>query len=233
MLLSVMLAAGLSSGPQAPSDEPRTTSLRVRSLDASIRATIDEGCRRSPAFAELVERIERSDRFVYVELVRSLRHGMKGGTAARWRRLAVSAKRRQLVEREIQVEELERARIDASQAVIPDHFDPRARPLRGAVAARMIDEDAPHHLRGEAVKMRPALPHHALLSNQPEVGFADRRGWLQRVVPALATEVRRRLTAQLSVHNGKQRIARPGLAALPRSQQTRHAVHNDTATSTG
>ena len=56
MLLSFMLVAGLTSGFQAPTDEGDTIALvAVRSMDASMRATIDEGCRRSPTFAALVD----------------------------------------------------------------------------------------------------------------------------------------------------------------------------------
>ena len=51
---------------------------RVRGADASMRATIDEGCRRSPVFAEVVRDIERSNYVVYVEAVPALRNGMKG-----------------------------------------------------------------------------------------------------------------------------------------------------------
>ncbi len=79
MLLSMMLVAGLTSGLQAPTDEEGVITLRrVRSLDASIQATIDEGCRRSPTFAALVNDLERSGYVVYVEQVPALRDGMRG-----------------------------------------------------------------------------------------------------------------------------------------------------------
>ena len=51
---------------------------RLRSVDAPIRATIEEGCRRSPLFAELVRAVERSNYVVYVVAVPSLRNGMTG-----------------------------------------------------------------------------------------------------------------------------------------------------------
>ena len=79
MLLTVMLAAGLTSGLQAPTDEAGSLTLRrVRSLDKTIQATIDEGCRRSPTFAALVDDLERSSFIVYVEQVPTLRDGMRG-----------------------------------------------------------------------------------------------------------------------------------------------------------
>ena len=79
MLLSMMLVVGLTSGLQAPTDEGGVITLRrLRSVDASIRATIEEGCRRSPVFAALVQDVERSNFVVYVEGVPTLRAGMKG-----------------------------------------------------------------------------------------------------------------------------------------------------------
>jgi hypothetical protein len=79
MLLTWMLAAGLTSGFQPPTDEGGVITLRrVRSLDKSIQATIDEGCRRSPTFAALVDALERSRFIVYVEQVPTLRDGMRG-----------------------------------------------------------------------------------------------------------------------------------------------------------
>jgi hypothetical protein len=47
-------------------------------MDLSIQETIDEGCRRSPTFAALVEHLERSSFIVYVEQVATLRDGMVG-----------------------------------------------------------------------------------------------------------------------------------------------------------
>ena len=51
---------------------------RTRSMDAAIRSTIEEGCDRSPLFAELLQHVERSNYFVYVEQVPALRNGMSG-----------------------------------------------------------------------------------------------------------------------------------------------------------
>jgi hypothetical protein len=79
MLLSLMLVAGLTSGLQAPTHEGGVIMLRrLRGVDASIRASIEEGCRRSPVFAELVQDVERSNFVVYVDAVPTLRDGMKG-----------------------------------------------------------------------------------------------------------------------------------------------------------
>ena len=79
MLLSLMLAAGLTSALLAPADTEDTITLhRLRSMDLAIQATIDEGCRRSPTFAALVDYLERSSFIVYVEQAATLRDGMRG-----------------------------------------------------------------------------------------------------------------------------------------------------------
>jgi hypothetical protein len=79
MLVSFLLITGLTSGFQAPTDEGGIMTLsRVRGVDASMRATIDQGCRRSPVFAELARAVERSNFVVYVEAVPTLRNGMTG-----------------------------------------------------------------------------------------------------------------------------------------------------------
>ena len=93
MLLSLMLAASLTSGLHAQADKRDEIPLRrLRSIDPSIRATIDEGCRRSPTFAALVDDLERSSFIVYVEQVPTLRDGMRGallhgGTGPRYLRV--------------------------------------------------------------------------------------------------------------------------------------------------
>ena len=79
MLLSFMLVAGLTSGFQAPTDERgMATPDRVRGTNASMRAVIDEGCRRSPVFAGLVRDVEASKFVVYVDAVPALGDGMHG-----------------------------------------------------------------------------------------------------------------------------------------------------------
>lgn len=79
MLLSLMLATGLTSALLAPADTGDAITLhRLRSMDATIRAAIDEGCRRSPTFAALVDHLERSSFIVHVEQVATLRDGMRG-----------------------------------------------------------------------------------------------------------------------------------------------------------
>ena len=79
MLLSLMLAAGLTSLIQAPTDERGRNGLRcLRSIDPSIPATRDEGCRQSPTCAALVNYVEGAGVVVEVEQAAMLRDGMTG-----------------------------------------------------------------------------------------------------------------------------------------------------------
>src|SRR5918993_2740058 len=65
--------------------------------------------------------------------------------------------------------------------------------LFGLLLARVIDEDAAHHLRRDAEEVRPVLPLHLRLIDEPQVGFVDERGRLQGVALSLAAQVAGRL----------------------------------------
>jgi hypothetical protein len=91
MLLFILLAS-LFPGTQTQAERGASPLRRLRSLDASIQLTIEDGCRRSPTFAEIVDDIERSDLIIYVEQVPKLRNGMTGallhdGTERRYLRV--------------------------------------------------------------------------------------------------------------------------------------------------
>lgn len=77
LALSGLLATSLPSSPAT--DETSMPPLeKLRSTDARTLAMVEDGYRRSPTFARLVDAIERSDKFVYVERVGTLSHGMRG-----------------------------------------------------------------------------------------------------------------------------------------------------------
>jgi hypothetical protein len=50
----------------------------------------------------------------------------------------------------------------------------------------MVHQNAPHHLRGDAEELRPVLPAHSPLTDQPEVRLMDERGALERMAGRLA-----------------------------------------------
>jgi hypothetical protein len=87
--------------------------------------------------------------------------------------------------------------------------------------ARMIDEDAPHHLRGQAKEVGAILPRHAPLPDEAQVRLVDERCRLECVVPPLAPEIRGRALPQFAVHQRKQVIAGLKIATSPGPKQAR------------
>ena len=72
MLAPLMLVVGV----QITSTPERIE--RLRTTEPVVQAAIDEGRRRSPTFASLVDAIERSDTIVYVTRAHMLPHRMDG-----------------------------------------------------------------------------------------------------------------------------------------------------------
>jgi hypothetical protein len=73
--LALTCALSLSHAQGANADP---TLQRLRTPDPVIRAAIEDGRRRSPTVASLVDTIERSDTFVYVTRAFMLPHRMEG-----------------------------------------------------------------------------------------------------------------------------------------------------------
>src|SRR5262245_14028826 len=68
----------------------------------------------------------------------------------------------QLLQRLIQEQQLAVAWLRDGDAIAGGNTQRCAWPLRRVVGPRMVDEDAPHHLRGQAEKVRAILPRHAV-----------------------------------------------------------------------
>ena len=87
-------------------------------------------------------------------------------------------------------------------------------------APRMVNEDPAHRLGRNRKEMRAVLPVHALVIDQPHVGFVDERRCLKAVAGALAFHVAARQAAELLVHNRRQL----GERALVPSLQARRSM---------
>ena len=94
MLMLVTLAS--ASVPQTDSASGDTL-VRVRTTEPMVLEVIREGRRRSATFAALIERVERSNTFVYVVRVHMLPHRMEGclvhegdGSSRRYLRLLLA-----------------------------------------------------------------------------------------------------------------------------------------------
>jgi hypothetical protein len=86
------------------------------------------------------------------------------------------------------------------------------------VLTRVVDQDAPHHLRGDAEELRAALPGDAVLTGESEVRFVDQRGGLQRMVRPFMAKVRRGSPSQFTIDQWEQAVARLEISATPRAQ---------------
>ena len=95
--------------------------------------------------------------------------------------------------------------------------------------ARMIDEDAAHHLRRQAIELGSILLRHVRLADEPQIRLVHEGGWLQRVVATLAPQVAGGLAPEFPMHEDQQRIAGLLIAVSPRLQQIGDAVHSFSA----
>jgi hypothetical protein len=86
----------------------------------------------------------------------------------------------------------------------------------------VIHEDAPHHLRRDAEELRAVLPLCAVLIDQPQVGFVNECGRLQRVIGALTPQVGLGPTMEVLVDQRDELIASRGISGAPRVQECRH-----------
>ena len=88
----------------------------------------------------------------------------------------------------------------------------------------MIDENAPHRLRGQRVELLAVLELEAVLAHQAKPGFVHERGRLQRVAAPLAPEVRVRNLSQLGVDDGHQGVERGAVATGPAREELGHVA---------
>ena len=95
----------------------------------------------------------------------------------------------QLSKRLFQEQNLAVALLPSADVFVERQPDRRARPFGGLALARVIDQDAPHHLRRQAEEVRPILPVDAILAGESDVGLVDERGRLQRVVWPFAAQM--------------------------------------------
>ena len=96
----------------------------------------------------------------------------------------------------------------------------------GQMGARMIHQNAAHHLSRYSEKVGAILPGDFTLANQPQVRLMDNRSRLQRMIDALAAHVSGRQTVKLIVDAVHQFRGRPGVVMFHLSEQfsdLRHA----------
>jgi hypothetical protein len=171
-LLAALLASLLATAAvRATGDLPDTgispqTLQHVRTTDARFSALIAEGMRRSPTVRSLVDRLDRSTMFVYVDY-RPLPGNLSGrltflGGGDRWRYVRVEIECRQSVVDQIAAlgHELQHAVeiADAAAAVDP----PSIRALYGAIGFALDDSGQRFETdtaKGAGSRVRRELAH--------------------------------------------------------------------------
>ena len=107
--------------------------------------------------------------------------------------------------------------------VLQRHLDTRAA-LDRAVCARVIHQEAAHHVSGDRKEMRAVLPAHAPLIDEPQIRLVHERRRRQRMVGALPPQVAPRQSAHLRIDRLHQAVARRRLPVAPRDEQARHVL---------
>jgi hypothetical protein len=83
----------------------------------------------------------------------------------------------------------------------------------------VVDEDPPHHGRGQAEEVRAVAPVEALLAGKAEIGLVNERRRLQRVPLALAAQLGCGEALELAVDERQQLFVGRGFAPPPGLQE--------------
>lgn len=90
--------------------------------------------------------------------------------------------------------------------------------------AGVVDQDAPHQLRSNSIKMCAVLPLGAPLIDEPEISLIDQRRWLQSVFLPFTPEVVPGKSAQFAVDKGHQLVEGCLVAATPTNQELCYSI---------
>jgi hypothetical protein len=94
-----------------------------------------------------------------------------------------------------------------------------AAPPQGPSRTGIVDQNAPHHLRGYRQKVRAVLPPDTAGVDQPQIGFVDQSRGFKGVVQGLAAHITVGQTTQLRVNQGDQPVEGGSFPAAPCQQQ--------------
>jgi hypothetical protein len=97
---------------------------------------------------------------------------------------------------------------------------------RGASVAGLVNEDSPHGFCCRSEEVRAAIELRIRVADQPEPGFVDERGGLQRLVGGFTGHFRRRQFAQFAIDQRQQFIGGLWVAVLDGLKNARY-VAND------
>ena len=87
--------------------------------------------------------------------------------------------------------------------------------FQAALSTGMVDQNMPHHLRGNAEEVCPILPVNVALIDESKISLVDEGRCLQGMVGAFAPHVMMGKPAQLFMHQRQKFIERGLVAAAP------------------
>ena len=88
--------------------------------------------------------------------------------------------------------------------------------------ARVVDQNPPHYLCGDAEEVRTALPRHTLRADQSHVRLVDERRRLQSVIAAFPPKIGAGAAPELAIDKRHQVVARLQIPASPGPKQPGH-----------
>ena len=106
-------------------------------------------------------------------------------------------------------------------SVEPDARSPIAT-LLSVACARVIHENATHQSSSQTKEVRPILPGHSLLIDQPEVDLVDEGRRNKRVICAFSPQLAAGDPPQFPVDVRQQLLERGGISLGPSYEQLRH-----------
>jgi hypothetical protein len=121
----------------------------------------------------------------------------------------------QLVQCLVQEQHFTVNRQGGANPIVERDAQPGAWSLGRLALARMIDQDAPHHVRGDAEEVGAVLPGNPVLTCEAHIGLVDERRRLQRVIKSLPTKIRRGLSSELAIDERDQIVTGSQVASTP------------------
>ena len=139
-------------------------------------------------------------------------------------RLEMSVNASKVVKSLIEQQDVAIVRLRRADPIVQRDLCSPIRTFCRVMAASVIDQDPPHHLRGDTEKLRAVLPGDLVLTDQPDVRLVDQRGRLECVVATLVPQVGSGSPAKLAIYERQQVFARSRVSLTPRSEQIAHAA---------
>jgi hypothetical protein len=90
------------------------------------------------------------------------------------------------------------------------------------VAARVLNQNAPHQLGRNRKKMSAVLPIHPLVIHQAHVGFIDQSGGLQAMTGALTFHVASGKAVEFVIDDWSQAVESSSISITPGSEKLGH-----------